>query len=453
MFLRVLLQVAPLMLGFGLMLLATGTFNTFAGVRAGIEGFPRALIGAMMSAFYIGTMLGAWFVGRLIERVGHIRAFSALAALSASVVLLHPFLIAPLPWIALRGLLGFCSAGLYMCTESWLNERVTADTRGSILSLHAMVSFLGFGGGQLMLNLGDPAGTDLFLIAALLFAIGVLPVALTRGSNPATPQGAGFGPLQLFRAAPVASLSCVVAGLSISSLFGMGPPFGQSLELSVGQLSALMTALILSGLILQFPLGWLSDRFDRRSVIAGVALGASATSLAIAAYVGSRLAMGGFDWSAHGALLLTLAILFGALTATLYPLGVAYANDYLGPEERVQAAGGLVLAYGIGSVGGPLLAAGAMAAVGPSGLFLYNGIGGAALFAFALYRATRRSWAGVQEKEPFQLIPEATGTPGGWEYDPRWDVDSGGSAADEPDADGAEGEAPTVRPGNDRPPR
>lgn len=434
---RVLAQVAPLMLGFGLMLLATGTFNTFAGVRAGMEGFPRAVIGAMMSAFYLGSILGAWFVGRIIDRVGHIRAFSALAALSAGVVLLHPFLLAPVPWIALRGVLGFCSAGLYMCTESWLNERVTPDTRGSVLSLHAMVSFLGFGGGQLMLNAGDPGSTDLFMIAALLFAIGVLPVALTRGSNPEPQDSGGFGPLRLFRVAPVASLACVVAGLSISSLFGMGPPFGQSLELEVGEISALMTALILSGLLLQFPLGWLSDRYDRRAVIAGTALLAAATAAAITVYVASRLATGGFDWADHGTVLLLLATLFGALTATLYPLGVAYANDYLGPRERVQAAAGLVLAYGLGSVSGPLLAAGAMAVAGPSGLFAYNASAGGLLFAFALYRARRRSWAGTADKEPFQLIPEATGTPGGWEYDPRWSEageaagTGGGEAADE----------------------
>lgn len=435
---RVLLQVAPLMLGFGLMLLATGTFNTFAGVRAGMEAFPRPVIGAMMSAFYLGTIGGAWYCGRIINRVGHIRAFSAFAALSASVVLLHPFLLDPVPWIALRGLLGFCSAGLYICTESWLNERVTTETRGSVLSLHAMVSFLGFGGGQLMLTVADPSGTDLFIIAALLFAIGVLPVALTRGSNPEPHEPGALGPVQLFRAAPVACMSCVAAGLAISSLFGMGPPFGQALGLTVPQIGTLMTALILSGLLLQFPVGWLSDRRDRRGVIATVALMAGLTAVAIGTFVGIASTDQGLHWQDHGVALLMLATLFGALVATLYPLGVAYANDYLRPEERVQAAGGLVLAYGIGSVGGPMLAAGTMELVGPPGLFAYNAAIGGALFAFALYRATRRTWAGTTAKEPFQLVPEATGTPGGWEYDPRWETPDSG-----PD-EGADGADPVV---------
>lgn len=427
---RVLVQVAPLMLGFGLMLLATGTFNTFAGVRAGIEGFPRPVIGAMMSAFYIGTIAGASYCGRIVQRVGHIRAFSSFAALSATVVLLHPFLLGPVAWVGLRGVLGFCSAGLYICTESWLNERVTTETRGSVLSLHAMVSFLGFGGGQLMLNAGDPAGTDLFMIAALLFAVGVLPVALSRGQNPEPQESAGFGPRRLYRAAPVAFMACAAAGLCIGSLFGMGPPFGQALGLSVGRISALMTALILSGLLLQFPLGWLSDRISRRVVIGGVALMAGFTALALSAFIGAQLAGDGLEWARHGAIVLVLAVTFGALVATLYPLGVAYANDYLGPRERVQAAGALVLAYGFGSVAGPLLAAGMMELTGPIGLFLYNGAVGFALVAFVLYRARRRSWAGTLDKEPFQLVPEATGTPGGWDYDPRWAESTADPAAD-----------------------
>lgn len=428
---RVLFQVAPLMLGFGLMLLATGTFNTFAGVRAGIEEFPRPLIGAMMSTFYAGTILGAWLCGRVINRVGHIRAFSAFAALSAAVVLLHPFLLDPVSWTLLRGVLGFCSAGLYICTESWLNERVTTETRGTVLSLHAMVSFLGFGGGQLMLSVADPATTELFMLAALLFAFGVLPVALTRGSNPEPRDTGMFGPVALFHAAPVACMACVAAGLSISSLFGMGPPFGQEVGLTTNQISALMTAFILSGLLLQFPLGYLSDRFDRRGVIAAVALAAGLVAVAITGFVGFHLTGDGIDWSLHGLALLGLATGFGALVATLYPLGVAYANDYLGPEERVQAAGGLVLAYGIGSVAGPLVAAGAIEWLGPVGLFVHNAAIGIGLFLFALYRSTRRGWAGTTPKEPFQLVPEATGTPGGWDYDPRWEEQAASGADDD----------------------
>lgn len=427
---RVLAQVGTLMLSFGLLILATGTFNTFIGVRSGIEGFSTTIIGAMMSAFYVGTIVGAFLCGGIINRVGHIRAFTAFAALSAVTVLLHPFLFDPWTWVVLRAILGFASAGLYICTESWINDRVTAETRGTVLALHAMVASLGFGAGQIMLNAGDPAGADLFMIAAMLFALGVIPIALTRASSPSIVESHAFGLGELYRAAPSAVVACAAGGLSISSLFGVGPVFGQALGLSVGQISSLMTALILSGLFLQFPIGWLSDRYDRRAVIAGVAVSAAVIAAGLGAFIQESATPAGLDWDRHAIPLLVMAFAFGGVVATLYPLGIAYANDYLSPEQRVQAAGGLVLAYGIGAVGGPVMAAVAIDALGPAGLFAYNAAIGIGLLVFIGYRMRRRSWAGIREKEAFHLVPEATGTPTGVEYDPRWDTAETDESAD-----------------------
>lgn len=425
MLLRVLSQVGTLMLSFGLLVLATGTFNTFMGLRADLEGFSTTLIGAMMSAFYVGLIIGAHSCGALIRRSGHIRAFTALASLSAVVVLIHPFIVSAPLWIVLRGLLGFASAGLYMCTESWLNERVTPETRGSVLSLHATVVFMGFGGGQLMLNAGDPAGPELFMIAAMLFALGAIPIALTRSIHPEPRETSGFNLRRLYEIAPSGVAACIAAGLTQASVFGVGPVFGQALGLGVAQISLLMTALVLSGLFLQVPLGWLSDRFDRRGVIAAITLGAVILSATLAGFV-AVTAGDGLDWGRHGPPLLVLAFLFGGLTATLYPLGIAYANDYLSVDQRVQAAGALVLAYGVGAVGGPLLAAAFMEWLGPAGLFVYNLVVATVLILFILHRMRRRSWAGVQEKDRFRPMPEATGTPGGVDYDPRWDEEEDG---------------------------
>lgn len=420
MLVTVLARVGTLMLSFGFLVLATGTFNTFMGVRGDLEGFSTTLIGAMMSAFYVGLIVGAAYCGRLINRVGHIRAFTAFASLSAVVVLIHPFLVnAPL-WIVLRAILGFASAGLYTCTESWLNERVTRDTRGTVLSLHATVVFVGFAGGQLMLNAGDPSGPQLFMIAAMLFAIGAIPVALTRTRNPEPRDSGGFNLRRLYDMAPSGIAACIAAGLSQSSIFGVGPVFGQDLGMSVAQISYLMTALVIGGLFLQFPIGWLSDLYDRRGVMAAVALAAFILAAALIGFI--RVAIGdAFVWANHGYILLALGFAFGGLSATLYPLGIAYANDYLLPEQRVQAAGALVLAYGLGAVGGPLLAAGSMEWLGPHGLFVYNLAVAAGLIAFIFYRSRRRGWAGIAEKDRFQAMPEAASTPGGVDYDPRWD--------------------------------
>lgn len=429
MLLRVLSQVGTLMLSFGLLVLATGTFNTFMALRAGLEGFSTTLVGALMSAFYVGLIVGARTGGALINRAGHIRAFTAFAALSAVVVLIHPFLVSAPVWIVLRGILGFASAGLYMCTESWINERVTPETRGSVLSLHATVVFLGFSGGQLMLNAGDPAGAELFMIAAMLFALGAIPIALTRSIHPEPRESGGFNLRRLYEIAPSGIAACVVAGLSQASVFGVGPVFGQMLALSVGQISLLMTSLVLGGLFLQIPLGWLSDLFDRRGVMLGVALAASILAAALTGFI--RVTAGdGFDWEQHGPSLLVLAFAFGGLSATLYPLGIAYANDYLLPEQRVQAAGALVLAYGIGAVSGPLLAAVLMELLDAQGLFVYNLLAMLCLMAFIVHRTRRRAWAGIAEKERFRAMPEATSTPGGLDYDPRWEEE--GDAAGTP---------------------
>jgi MFS family permease len=421
---HVLRQVGTLMLSFGILLLATGTFNTFIALRSTLEGFPPTLTGLMMSGFYGGGIIAALYCAKLINRVGHIRAFAALGALCAVVVLLHPFLVSPLAWIVLRGFLGFAVSGLYMCTESWLNERVTPETRGTILSLHATVAFLGLGGGQLMINAGNPAGPDLFMVAALLFALGIIPIILTRQIHPEPLTSADFGLAELYESSPSGVAACVGGGLCSGSLLAVGPVFGQGLGLNTAQLSQLMTAFVMSGLLFQLPIGWLSDLVDRRIIMAGaggiVFLAAGVLLWLLHAHSGS----GHFDWDNYGIHVLAAAVILGGVIATFYPLGIAYANDYLEPEQRVQASGALVLSFALGAVGGSALSAAAVEALGPPGLMVFNGIVVAALIAFVSYRRRRRSWAGVAEKESFQAVPEAIGTPGGWDFDPRWEDES-----------------------------
>lgn len=421
---QVLRQVGTLMLSFGVLLLATGTFNTFIAVRSSLEGFPPTFTGLMMSGFYTGGIIAALYCAQLINRVGHIRAFAAFGALSAVVVLVHPFFVYPWLWIVLRAFLGFAVSGLYMCTESWLNERATPDTRGTILSLHATVAFLGMGGGQLMLNTGSPVGPDLFMIAALLFALGIIPVVLTRQIHPEPLSTSGFGIRRLYEISPSGVAACMGGGLCSGSIIGLGPVFGQELGLTTAQLSQLMTAFVMSGLLFQLPVGWLSDYFDRRVVIAGgalvVLLAAVAMLWLLNAYTGEE----GYDWAGYGVHALVAAVVFGGIVATFYPVGIAYANDYLEPEQRVQASGALVLSYTSGAVTGSALAAGAVQVLGPPGLMAFNAVVAVVLVGFIAHRRRRRSWAGVAEKESFQAVPEAIGTPGGWEFDPRWEDES-----------------------------
>lgn len=409
------------MLSFGVLALATGTFNTFVAVRSTLEGFPTTFTGLMMSGYYGGGIIAALFSARVINRVGHIRAFAAFGALSAVVVLLHPFMVSPWTWIGLRVVLGFAVSGLYMCTESWLNERATAETRGMILSLHATVTFLGMGAGQLMLNAGNPAGPDLFMLAALLFTLGVIPVALTRQIHPEPLSSGGFGVRELYEISPSGVMACVAGGLCAGSLIAVGPVFGQKLGLDTAELSQLMTAFVMSGLLFQLPVGWLSDRFDRRLVIAGAALVVLVAVAALGWLVHAHSGPDGFDWAGYGVHALVTAAVFGGMVATFYPLAIAYANDYLAPDQRVQASGALVLSYTSAALLGSTLSAVSMEVFGPLGLLLFSAAVVAALLLFIAHRRRRRSWAGVAEKESFQAVPEATGTPGGWEFDPRWE--------------------------------
>jgi len=421
---HVLRQVGTLMLSFGILLLATGTFNTFIAVRSTLEGFPPAFTGLMMSGFYGGGIIAALYSARLINRVGHIRAFAAFGALSAVVVLVHPFFVHPWAWIGLRPFLGFAVSGLYMCTESWLNERVTHETRGTILSLHATVAFVGMGGGQLMINAGSPMGPDLFMIAALLFALGVIPIALTRQIHPEPLSTSGFGLARLYEISPSGVAACMVGGLCSGSLLGIGPVFGQALGLSTPQLSQLMTAFVMSGLLFQLPVGWLSDYCDRRLVISAAALIVFLAAAALLWLLDAHTGAEGYDWAGYGVHALAAAAIFGGLVATFYPLGIAYANDYLEREQRVQASGALVLSYTSGAVSGSALSAAAVQILGPPGLMAFNAVVTVALIVFVAYRRRRRSWAGVADKESFQTVPEAIGTPGGWEFDPRWEDQS-----------------------------
>jgi MFS family permease len=406
-----------LLLAVSLLLLGTGMFNTFIGLRAAMEGFPQSVIGLMMSAFYGGFVAGTLRSGRLINRIGHIRAFGTFCALSASVACLFPFVVSEAAWVVLRAVLGFNLAALYMIAESWLNTKATTGNRGTLLSIYMMVCYLALGGGQLALNLGDPAGTDLFMIAAMMFSLAVVPVAVTRATNPEPVEAPYFGFRRLYQISPVAMVGCVCSGLITGALFGMGPVYGRDIGLSLTEISFFMSIVIVSGLLFQLPIGRASDRYDRRSVITMIASTALVVSIGMAALTRYHAWILG---APVGREILVLGALFGGVTATLYPLCVAYANDYIEPAERLPASGGLVLAYGVGAAFGPTGAGTLMGAMGPSGLFGFSAVVCAALVGLALYRRGRRAWAGVTPKERFVALPEATATPAATEVDPRF---------------------------------
>ncbi|HUI18330.1 MAG TPA: MFS transporter [Alphaproteobacteria bacterium] len=389
--LAILASVAALLLGVAILNTGNGLFGTFLSLRMSLEGFPTEVTGLIMSAYYVGLVVGARTCHSIINRVGHIRAFSAFAATVSTIVLVAGFYVSPYAWGAMRAVLGFCFAGLFMVVESWLNARVGTARRGQLFSLYMMVSYSALGLGQLLLNLYDPRGRDFFMIAALLYSASLIPLALTSAATPTPVATSTLDFSALYRISPLGVLACVASGLVTSALYGMGAVFAQGSGFKVSEVSYFMGAAITSGLLFQYPLGRLSDRYDRRVVIVAVALATAVVSLGMAALAGRSEAA-----------LIALVCLYGGLSFTLYPLGVSHANDFLEPRDTVKASGGLLLSWGVGASAGPLAAAAVMARLGPRGLFLFVAGVTVLLALFTLWRMTRRPSVPAAAKRVFK---------------------------------------------------
>jgi len=369
-----------LFLGVALMMLGGGLQSSLLGVRAELEGFPTTATGVIMSAYFVGFLLGSLIVPRLIGRVGHVRVFAALASLASASALAHVIFIEPATWTAMRLITGFAYAGLYIVAESWLNDRATNRTRGGLLAVYMVVLMGGTAGGHLLLNLDSPSGFHLFALVSVLVSVSLIPLLLARAPAPAfgRPHPVGLG--ELYRASPLGVVGCFGTGIVHGAALGMGAVYAGSAGLSVAEISVFMGAVYLGGMLLQWPIGRLSDRFDRRLVLTGTTL------LAAAAAVGA-LAAAQVSTSA----LIALIGLFGGLTLPMYALCISHTNDFLRPEQMTAASGRLYMVTGVGSTLGPIGVAQAMGLVGPQGYFVFLAGVHTAIGVFALWRMTRRA--------------------------------------------------------------
>lgn len=411
----VLVKISALLLGFALLSLGNGMFGTLLTVRMLLEAFSTPLIGQIQAAFYIGFAAGTLFGAPVVEQVGHIRAFAVFAAVMASSVLGHALFVDAFFWALLRTIEGFSLAGLFIVTESWLNAKTTSALRGQVFSFYMIINYTCLGIGQVFLNLADPQGFELFSLGAMLFALSLVPIALTRGETPSdlplpepalhTPVRFGFG--QLYTLSPLGVATCLAAGLLTSAFFAMGPIYAASDSVSVSSLAFFMSGAIFSGLLIQWPLGVIADRFDRRKVILAVA--------------GLATLINGFivflNGMASGWFLLLIYMSTG-LVFTLYGLGAAHANDAIQPEQTVSASAGLLLAFGIGASIGPLGAAALMEKMGHNGLFGFFAFITLTLIVFALYRMARGMPIAAEDKNAFVSVPVTT-TPSLANLDPR----------------------------------
>ncbi|MEM6618783.1 MAG: MFS transporter, partial [Pseudomonadota bacterium] len=331
-----------LLLGMFLLMLGNGVQGTLLGIRGALEGFTPGAMSLIMSAYFVGFLFGSQMTPNMIRRVGHVRVFAALASLVSAALILYAAIPYEPAWFALRVVVGFCFSGIYVTAESWLNDSATNETRGQTLSAYLIVQMLGIVMAQYILTLADAKEYILFVVISVAVSISFFPILLSVSPVPrfATTKRMSFR--RLFETSPLGVVGILLLGGIFSALFGMTAVYGTEKGLSVGQISAFVASIYLGGMILQYPIGWLSDRMDRRGLITAVCLIGTAASL---------LAFQSADvtW-----VLLASAFVIGGVANPLYSLLLAYTNDFLDHEDMAAASGGLVFINGLGAIAGPL---------------------------------------------------------------------------------------------------
>ncbi len=389
--------VLALLLAVFLLMVGSGPLSTVISVRLESAGTVPAIIGFVMSAYFAGLTLGSLFAYRIVTGYGHIRAFTAFASALSGISLIYALHLDPLLWAVLRLLDGFCMAGLFICVESWLNESTTKATRGKVLASYMICLYSGQAGGQFMLNVQDASGYLLFILVSMLISFAAIPVALTRVAPPVLPHVEGLSFHRLYRASPLGIVGTVASGLVLGSLYSLGPVFTSGIGFDLSQTGLFMSTVIFGGVLLQFPVGRLSDIFDRRLVIVCV-LGAMVLVSAGTAAVAES-----------GNILLYLAALvFGGVSFALYPLCVAHTNDHLDAAARVSASGGLILAYSAGATAGPLLSSMTMTLTGAAGLFAFTTVISGLALIYGLWRMQVRPSPPAEQQGPYQMLPRTT---------------------------------------------
>lgn len=380
-----------------LLMAGSGPLGTILGIRMNEAEVATPIIGLVMAAYFGGLTVGSLQTFRIVTRIGHIRAFAAFTAIVTASTLAYPIHLDPIPWAVLRFVQGFCMAGLFVCIESWLNDSATTENRGSILASYMSCMYLAQSAGQFMIGVPDETGFLLFIMMGVVLSLAAVPVAMTRMAPPLLPDIASLSFKRLYEASPLGIFGCISSGLVIGAIYALAPVYASGIGFDLSQTALFMSAIIFGGVILQWPVGRLSDLIDRRLVIVGVIIAGALTSVAmIAAPAGGEIA------------LLILGAIFGGIAFVLYPLCVAHTNDHLEREERIAASGGLVLTYSAGATVGPLLAAGVMNLAGPAGLFLFTAVVGFLSVGFAVWRLKARAPVPADQQGRFQTLPRTT---------------------------------------------
>jgi len=386
-----------LMLGMLLLMLGNGLQGTLLGVRGSIENIDPAMLGYIMSAYFVGFLGGSRIAPLMVRRVGHVRVFAALGSLVSAAFILYAAVVDPIVWMLLRLLVGFCFSGIYVVAESWINESSTNENRGQTLSLYLIVQMAGIVLGQLLLNVADPAGYGLFVLITVLVSVSFAPILLSSSPSPVYTTSRAMSIKELIDASPLACVGMLLLGGVFSTLFGMAPVYATESGMTIAQVSYFIMAIYLGGMLFQYPIGYLSDKLDRRLLIIGTAA------------VGALAALSALWIDANFVSLTVIALIIGAASNPMYSLIVAYANDYLEQDQMAAASGGLLFINGCGAMGGPIVVGYAMTNLGIDWFFITLALLLATIALYGFYRMTQRTYE-VSDEDAAPYLPISSRT-------------------------------------------
>ena len=386
-----------LLFGMFLLMLGNGLQGTLLGVRGSIEGMSPQTMSWVMTGYFVGFLFGSQLTPNMIRRVGHVRVFAALGSLVSACLILYAAWTNPYFWFLLRIIVGFCFSGIYVVAESWLNDSSSNETRGQTLSAYLIVQMMGIVLAQAVLNFADPSGYMLFIIISVVVSLSFAPILLSVSPAPQFQTSKRMTLSQLWSISPLGVVGQFFLGAIFAALFGMASVYGTERGLTVKDISLFVAAIYFGGMILQYPIGWVSDRMDRRVLIFIVC--SIGTFFSFAANLSDN-----FIW------LLIVAFIIGGVSNPLYSLYIAYTNDYLEHDDMASASGGLIFLTGIGAIFGPSIVGWLLDAYGAASYFWFIGTVMAIMGSYALYRMTQTSSTAVEDTSTYAPITP-TSTP------------------------------------------
>lgn len=383
----------PLLLAAGILLGGNGLQSTLIALRGAQEGFSASDIGLMGTFYFAGFLLGCLAITRIMKAVGHIRAFSALAAIASVGTLLLVLVLDPVMWCAVRFAGGFCFAGLFTIVESWLNSGVTNKDRARVLAIYRMVDTGSVTGAQFLIPVFGAGGFTIFAIMSIMITLSLVPVSLGDRSNPTPPEEVKLDLARVWRISPLGCFGCIAVGVTNSAFRTLSPVYAEQIGMSVADVVTFVSVGIFGGAIIQYPLGYLSDRWDRRRVLLITTCCAMLSALALVFIAGSNPLLN-----------FIIIFIFGCFAMPLYSLSAAHSNDRADTGEFVLINAALMLFYSFGAIGGPFAASTVMQYFGPSALFVFSAIVYAIFITVILYRMQARSGVPVGKRSRFTAL-------------------------------------------------